>query len=114
MSRLMRAACVVVLLGCGKSATASGTAHTLTVSVRDNLFVPKVDSITAGDTVTFLWQGSQQHDLVFQDTIGSVTNPQTSGSSRRGFPAPGIYHYRCTLHSTDFVTGPMIGTIAVY
>lgn len=103
------------LMSCGKSATASGAAHSLTVSVRDNTFSPKVDSISAGDTVTFTWQGSQQHDLVFQDTtVGNVSSPQSSGSAKRGFPLPGIYLYRCTLHSSDFNTGSMIGTIAVY
>jgi plastocyanin len=102
------------LAGCGKSATAGGAAHALTVSVRDNTFSPKVDSISVGDTVTFTWQGSQMHDLIFQDGIGNVTSPQSSGSSERGFPSSGIYNYRCTLHSTDFNTGSMIGTIAVY
>lgn len=103
-----------VLVGC-KSTTASGTAHSLTVSVRDNAFSPKVDSVSVGDSVTFTWQGSQNHDLVFQDTsIGNVPSPQVSGSVKRGFALPGIYLYRCTLHSSDFNTGSMIGTIAVY
>jgi plastocyanin len=103
------------LVSCGKSATASGAAHSLTVSVRDNAFSPKVDSISVGDSVTFIWQGSQLHDLVFQDsTVGNVSSPQSTGSIKRGFTAPGIYLYRCTLHSTDFNTGEMIGTIAAY
>ena len=104
-----------VLVGC-KSTTASGTAHSLTVSVRDNTFSPKVDSVSVGDSVTFTWQGSQMHDLVFQDTtVGNVSSPQSAGwSAKRGFALPGIYLYRCTLHSSDFNTGSMIGTIAVY
>ena len=103
-----------VLAGC-KSTTASGTAHSLTVSVRDNTFSPKVDSVSVGDSVTFTWQGSQLHDLIFQDsTVGNMSSPQSSGSTKRGFPAPGIYLNRCTLHSSDFNTGSMIGTIAVY
>ena len=102
------------LAACGKSATAGGAAPSLTVSVRDDAFSPKADSISVGDTVTFIWQGSQMHDLIFQDGIGNVSSPQSSGSSKRGFAAPGIYNYRCTLHSTDFTTGSMIGTIAVY
>lgn len=97
---------------CGKSATAAGLPHTLTVGVRDNVFAPDIDSIAAGDTVTFVWQGSQQHDLVFADSVGSVTAPRVSGSAKRGFPSPGIYGYRCTLHSAGS-TG-MTGTIAVY
>ena len=102
------------LTACSKSATAGGQAHSLTVSVRDNVFSPSVDSISAGDTVTFIWQGSQLHDLVFQDGIGSVTS-QSTGSTKRGFPLSGIYPYRCTIHSTDFTTsGTMVGTIAVY
>lgn len=102
------------LMSCGKSATASGAAHSLTVSVRDNTFSPKVDSISVGDTVTFTWQGSQPHDLVFQDTTVGNVSSQSTGTAKRGFPLPGIYLYRCTLHSSDFNTGSMIGTIAVY
>jgi len=103
-------------LGACKSSTAAGTAHTLTVSVRDNVFSPQVDSISAGDSVTFTWQGSQPHDLIFQDSvhIANVSSPQTAGSVRRGFALPGIYKYRCTIHSSDFNTGSMVGTIAVY
>ena len=101
------------LVGC-KSTTASGAAHSLTVSVRDNTFSPKVDSISVGDSVTFTWQGSQMHDLVFQDTTVGNVSSQASGSAKSGFSLPGIYLYRCTLHSSDFNTGSMIGTIAVY
>jgi plastocyanin len=111
---MVMAWCALVLAGCSKSATAGGQAHTLTVSVRDNLFSPQVDSVSAGDTVTFVWQGSQLHDLVFQDGIGDVGTAQAAGSAKRGFPLSGIYRYRCTIHSTDFTTGTMTGTIAVY
>ena len=99
--------------GCSKSSTApGGAAHTLTVSIRDDSFSPALDSISAGDTVTWTWQGTQLHDLTFQDSTGNVT-AQTSGSTKRAFPSVGIYRYRCQLHSTSFTSG-MIGTIAVY
>ncbi|HEX4633879.1 MAG TPA: cupredoxin domain-containing protein [Gemmatimonadales bacterium] len=99
-----------------KSSTAAGTAHTLTVSVRDNVFSPQVDSISVGDSVAFTWQGSQLHDLIFQDSvhIANVSTPQNSGSVKRGFASAGIYKFRCTFHSTDFNTGIMVGTIAAY
>jgi len=103
----------LALAGCSGSSTAPGQSHALSVSVRDDVFVPKVDSISVGDTVTWVWNGVQLHDLVFQDSVGNVA-AQVSGSARRGFPVAGLYHYRCTLHSTDFVTGSMIGTVAVY
>lgn len=102
----------VALLSCGKSATSAGAAHTLTVSVRDAGFSPSLDSVSAGDTVTWTWQGSSAHDLTFQDTLGSV-GAQVSGTSERVFPSVGIYHYRCQLHSSSYTSG-MIGTIAVY
>jgi plastocyanin len=102
----------LVLAGCSKSSTAPGTAHTLTVSIRDDSFSPAVDSISAGDTVTWSWQGSQLHDLTFADSIGNVA-AQSSGTTKRVFPSVGIYKYRCQLHSTSFTSG-MIGTIAVY
>jgi len=107
------ALCGLGLAGCSKSSTAPAAAHTLSVSVRDDIFVPKVDSVSVGDTVTWTWVGIQLHDLVFQDSVGNVA-AQTTGSARRAFTAPGIYHYRCTLHSTDFITGSMTGTVTVY
>ena len=115
-SRVWAVLAVAAGVAACKSSTASGTAHTLTVSVRDNVFAPQVDSISAGDSVTFTWQGSQLHDLIFQDSvsIANVSSPQMSGSVKRGFTSPGIYKYRCTLHSSDFNTGSMVGTIAVY
>jgi plastocyanin len=114
-SRVWAALLIGGVAGC-KSATAAGAAHSLTVSVRDNVFSPKVDSITAGDTVTFVWQGSQMHDLIFADSthIANVSTPQAAGSVKRGFASVGIYQYRCTLHSSDFNTGSMVGIIAVY
>jgi plastocyanin len=111
---IVAAWCALGLTACAKSATAGGQAHSLSVSVRDNVFSPQVDSVSAGDTVTFVWQGSQLHDLVFQDGVGNVGTAQVSGSAKRDFPLSGIYRYRCTIHSTDFTTGTMIGTIAVY
>ena len=114
MSRRLAFVLAVVVGACAKSSTAPAAAHALTVSVRDNVFSPQVDSVSVGDTVTFLWQGTQAHDLVFQDTVGSVNAAQVSGSSKRGFTAMGIYRYRCTIHSTTFTSGTMIGTIAVY
>ncbi|HYK11258.1 MAG TPA: cupredoxin domain-containing protein [Gemmatimonadales bacterium] len=114
--RLLGLTVVATVTACSKSATASGTPHALTVSVRDNTFSPPADSINAGDSVTFTWQGSQMHDLIFQDSVHvpNVSTPQTAGSVKRGFASPGIYKYRCTIHSSDFNTGTMIGTIAVY
>ena len=109
-------ACLVlggsILAGCSKSPTAAGTPHTLTISVRDAGFTPALDSVSAGDTVTWTWQGSSAHDLTFQDTTGSV-GAQVSGTGKRAFPSVGIYHYRCQLHSSSYSSG-MVGTIAVY
>ena len=115
-SRVWAVVAAVSSLAACKSSTAAGTAHTLTVSVRDNVFSPQVDSVDAGDSVTFTWQGSQMHDLIFQDSVhvANVSAPRDTGSVRRGFASPGIYKYRCTLHSSDFNTGSMVGTIAVY
>lgn len=112
MTKALLAVSCLLLAGCSKSSTAPGAPHTLTVSIRDDSFSPAVDSISAGDTVTWSWQGSQLHDLTFADSVGNVT-AQTSGSTKRAFPSVGIYHYRCQLHSTSYASG-MIGTIAVY
>jgi plastocyanin len=99
------------LAGC-KSSTSTTGAHTLALLVTDAGYSPALDSVSAGAQLTWTWAGVQAHDLVFQDGLDSVAL-QTTGTHQRLFSAPGVYRYRCTVHSPDFNSG-MIGTIVVY
>lgn len=101
----------VVLAGC-KSSTSAAGAHTLAIRVTDAGYSPGLDSVSTGSLVTWTWAGAEQHDLVFQDGTDSVAL-QTSGTHQHLFAAPGVYRYRCTIHSPDFNSG-MIGSVVVY
>ena len=87
---------------------------TATVSVGNDFFNPINTPIAATGTVTWNWNtGGIQHNVTFEDGIGSSTNISGTGSHVRTFNvAPGVIRYRCTIHSTNFTTG-MVGTVDV-
>lgn len=76
-------------------------------------FCPANVSVATGATVGWrLWSGTAEHNVTFED---DPTQPVSSGLGHihtRTFNAPGVYRYRCTLHSTDFSTGE-VGTVTV-
>jgi plastocyanin len=98
---------VVALAACGDSSGPSG-GHSTTIHVQDNFFTPSPDTVSAG-TVTFSWDGSSSHSLVW-DT--GPTNPGGAGPMSSGtFPATvqlGTYTYHCGVHGPS-----MHGTIVV-
>lgn len=65
------------------------------VAVRDIEFGPAAVAVPAGTTITWRWQGVEQHNVVGD---GFVSPVQTSGEFAHTFAAPGTYAYRCTLH----------------
>ena len=83
------------------------------------------DSVTvsAGASVGFAWatgyewaQQSQpiEHDLVFEDDPAEpASSPRRRfGVHTRTFETPGVYRYRCTVHSATFVSGH-VGMVVV-
>ena len=66
-----------------------------TVDVRDNEFEPAAIQIAAGQTVTWTWSGSDDHNVVGD---GLESDTQSSGTYTYTFTAPGTYSYECTLH----------------
>lgn len=99
----------LVLAGCG-GASAAGTdepadpVSTATVTVVDNDFEPPDAELTAGDTMTWRWQGSSDHNVVGD---GFESPVQRDGTFEHRFTEPGTYQYQCTLH------GGMSGTVTV-
>lgn len=81
---------------------------------REPAFSPSTTFAKAGSTVAWLWDGVDEHDVVFEDDpTQPVSSPlQRTGRHLRAFPIPGTYRYRCTVHSTDFATG-MVGQVIV-
>jgi plastocyanin len=65
------------------------------VAVRDNAFAPGAIEVPAGTTVTWAWQGNNQHNVVGDDFESPV---QADGEFAHTFAEPGSYDYECTLH----------------
>ena len=65
------------------------------VRVVDNDFEPSVLQVTTGDTVTWTWEGSRDHNVV-GEAFQSET--QASGTFTHTFAQPGTYSYQCALH----------------
>jgi len=77
---------------------------TAAVSVVDYAFNPSGRTIAAGGTVTWTWNGSDQHNVTFSDAASPT---QASGTFMKTFATAGSFPYQCTLHSG------MNGTITV-
>jgi plastocyanin len=81
------------------------------VRVQDNFFDPRSVGVAQNGTVTFVWRGSNRHNVRFTKVPpgggrkGSRT--KTRGHWSRTFSKPGLYRYVCTLFSG------MRGTITV-
>ena len=110
------AAVGVLALGCGGSSdsgltspgggTNSGGSTSDAISVIDNSFSPAATTVPVGTTVTWTWNGANQHNVTFDDGTKSAT--QSAGTFDRKFDAAGTYKYHCTIHGTA-----MSGTVTV-
>ena len=98
---------VLLLAGCGGQGGSSASAQpvaTSTISVQDNMFGPGAAEVGVGETVTWNWEGSNDHNVVGD---GFQSDVQSEGSFTQQFDEPGTYEYRCTLH------GGMAGRVVV-
>lgn len=75
------------------------------VEVQDDQFAPAAIEIPAGTTVTWRWEGEEEHNVV-NDTFESPT--QTEGTFSQTFNEPGTHSYECTLHL--FMRGEVVVT----
>ena len=109
MTRLL--ACTVVALaltvGCSSSTGPNGT----DVTVQDNSFSPSSNTITAGETVTWTWAGSSQHNVTWDSGSPAASATQASGTYQRTFAQAGTYSYHCTIHGS--AGAGMHGTVTV-
>lgn len=65
------------------------------VAVQDNDFGPSAIQVPAGTTVTWRWDGEEEHNVV-GDTFESPT--QREGTFALTFEDPGTHGFECTLH----------------
>ena len=81
------------------------------VRVMDNFFDPRSVGVPQGAKVTFVWRGSNRHNVRFTKVPAGETRKgsktQRQGRWSRTFAQPGLYRYVCTLFSG------MRGTITV-
>lgn len=75
------------------------------VAVRDVEFGPAAVEVAAGTTVTWRWEGEEQHNVVGD---GFESPVQTEGEFAHAFAEPGTYDYQCTLHF--FMRGEVVVT----
>lgn len=87
-----------------------------TVGDLGDAFNPASFTIASGGTITWVWNsGGITHNVTFQEAaLGAGSGNMNSGSFPKTLTgiAPGTYHFRCTIHSTNFSTG-MVGTFTV-
>ncbi len=93
------------------NATARALPTAITIEVRNNVFLPAVDTVAVGGTVTWSWVGSGH-------TMTATPPPAFPGpdtgieaapfSYQLTFTTPGTYNYRCTEHPPG-----MVGSIVV-
>jgi plastocyanin len=90
--------------------SAAGEKRT-TVRVMDNFFDARSATIAPGANVTFVWKGTNRHNVRFTKvpagTSKKGSKARRTGEWSRRFWKPGVYRYVCTLFDG------MRGTITV-
>ncbi len=117
-----------VLAGCSSSSKSANPKITLTddrgktsatVTVKDNVFVPRGIRIDPGTRVTFVNDGRTTHDILlgnpdqaYDTSFGVSSEKFAPGASYSfTFTEPGVYPIYCSLHGTP--SGGMVGVIVV-
>ncbi len=81
------------------------------VRVMDNFFDPRSIDVSQDERVSFVWKGSNRHNVRFTKVPAGASNKgsktKRDGRWNRGFGKAGVYRYVCTLFSG------MRGTITV-
>jgi plastocyanin len=95
-------ALVVTLAACGEPFGPGS------VFVYDNSFSPATVHPPASGVVTWIWNGSNEHNVIFDDNVGNSFT-MANGTHTRDFTgAPErTYLYRCTVHPS------MVGQVIV-
>jgi len=80
-----------------------------TVLVVDNEFNPNDIQVSAGDTVTWRFEGAAVHNVTFDDDAYESSENMKEGTFETTFEEAGSFTYNCTLHpgmdGTVTVTG---------
>ena len=93
--------CALMMAGCASGGAQESGAQARVVvddarvGVVDNDFEPERLEVPVGETVTWVWEGRANHDVVGE---GFSSEVQRSGTFAHTFETEGEYPYRCTLH----------------
>jgi plastocyanin len=88
----------------GSEPTPAQGAQPIVVTVGDNVFSPNSTVVAVGTQVTWQWQGTLQHSVIFDNNDPGSTL-QASGTFRRTFAAAGSHTYHCEIHGNAGMTG---------
>ena len=108
---ILAAVLVSVPVGARTGVAAGEGEKRTTVRVMDNFFDPRSETIEPGGRVTFVWKGTNKHNVRFTK-VPEGANRKGSRTRRKGdwsrrFWKTGLYRYVCTLYDG------MRGTITV-
>ncbi|MBW3663259.1 MAG: hypothetical protein KY469_09190 [Actinobacteria bacterium] len=97
----------------------SAEAPAATVQVEDNAYTPEVVEVATGQTVEWIWTGTGDHSVTFEDGEDShpgcgITNREACGGTgdtyERAFSKSGDFRYWCRVHVSTY---DMRGTVRV-
>ncbi len=87
----------LAFVGCGDDP--AGPNDTGSVTVRDFEFDPENIVVAPGASVTWTWNGVEDHDVTFDSPSITDSPLQSSGTFSTTMPTtPGTYAYHCTEH----------------
>lgn len=100
----------LALLSCGDDNQPTdpgptGPTVTTSVNVVDNDFDPGGNAVSVGQTVTWTWQGNNQHNVTFDDAGIGNSATKNSGTFNATFDTAGDFTYFCTVHGRAIMSG---------
>ncbi len=109
---LLASSAVAIIVSCGDdpAAPGPGTAPTTTtsVSIVDNGFQPAANMIEVAETVTWLWTGSNPHNVTFDDERLANSVTKVDGSFQQAFDTAGEFTYFCSIHGRAVMSGRVV------
>ncbi|GAA3031639.1 cupredoxin domain-containing protein [Actinokineospora globicatena] len=111
--RLIAAALVLALTGCGTdsastpSAPASTAIGDATVEIKNFTFTPQLLTVAVGTTVTWKFTDTAKHNVKASDKSFASTDLSDGATFTHTFDKPGEFPYLCSIHQY------MTGTITV-
>lgn len=112
MSRLTLALALGAALACASDGTGPGGGGTNPeadqIAVRDNAYVPSERTITAGQSITWLWQSANRHSVTFDDPSFADSDVKATGRHTVRFDEAGTFTFYCSVHGRAVMSGRVV------